>query len=430
MTSAGRELFEGLLRSALAEVTGRHPDYFSHRTLDVQPLERLAQEYARHPLLADVGVDEIIEVVCAGLKYYAEQGVPVRRDCERTDQISSLLIRSALDAHAAARRRIALTAAPTGALATADVLCGLYQLEKTHKGARYVVGRGTDRTLVLISAIGLPLKLWLRLLDDRDLGRRCMVVQGREGLLIEGGMPQPSSLWRDADDINDAVRNEGLRQLDILAWCSGARTAVEIARTLPQHVASLTLVAPTFHGCEAVAKYVSPFEDTLPNVHSMLRQDPERGRMFLHSVVQAAPSWDLAALKHEPEKCVKTVLSLPPQAFARELALPLGTVQDFTNYMERAAIDRSYDIGSALAEVRCPITLITGTHDAVTNTLAARDLLARCASDVTHATVLGAGHHIHLLQYGYFRYVLDCALQRTAPMRTLRLHVEHLAVAR
>jgi pimeloyl-ACP methyl ester carboxylesterase len=189
----------------------------------------------------------------------------------------------------------------------------------------------------------------------------------------------------------------------------------------------MTLVAPTFHGSDEVASYVSPFEDTLPNIRKMLAQDPERGRLFLQSVVQAAPSWDLSALKHEPEKCVKAVLSLPPQEFARELAIPLCTVQDFTNYMERAAIDKPYDISSALAEVRCPITLITGTHDAVTNTLAARDLLARCAKNVTHVTVLGAGHHIHLLQYGYFRYALDCALERITPVKTLRLYVEQLA---
>jgi pimeloyl-ACP methyl ester carboxylesterase len=426
MTAVGGKAFDGLLRNALTEVTGRHPEYFSQRTLDVPPLERLAQEYGRHPLLAERSGDDIIEVVCAGLKYFADHGVSVRRDCERTDQISSLLIRSVLDAHAAGCGRIPIKASPSGEPGTADVLCGRYQLKKTDKDVRYVLGSDSGKPLLIISGIGLPLMLWLRLLDDRDLSRRCLIVQGHDGLLIEGGMPQPSSLWRDADDIKEVVSNERLGELDILAWCSGARTAVEVARTLPEHVASLTLVAPTFHGCHEVATYASPFEDTLPNVYKMLMQDPERGRQFLQSVVQSAPSWDLSALKYEPEKCVKTVLSLPPQAVARALALPLSTVRDFTNYMERASIDKPYDVSSALSEVRCPITLITGTHDAVTNTHAARDLLARCAKSVTHVTVLGAGHHVHLLQYGYFKYVLDCALQRTAPVRTLRLHVEHL----
>lgn len=427
MTPAGSESFESLLRNALTEITGRHPEYFSHRTLDVPPLERLAQDFGRHSLLADLAADEIIQVMRDGLEYFSRQGVPVRRDCERTDQISSLLIRSALDAYAAVRGRIPLELSPSRELGTADVLCGRYRLEKMPESAPYMLGRGSGNTLLVISAIGLPLKLWLRLLDDRNLDRRCLIVQGRDGLLVEGGMPQPSSVWQDADGIKAAIYNEQLRKLDILAWCSGARTAVEIARTLPQHVASLTLLAPTFHGSDEVASYVSPFEDTLPNVHRMLSQDPERGRLFLQSVVQSAPAWDLSALKHEPEKCVKAVLSLPPRAFSRELALPLSTVQDFTNYMERAAADKPYDVSSALAEVRCPITLITGTHDAVTNTHAARDLLARSAKNVTHATVLGAGHHIHLLQYGYFRYVLECALEHTAPLKTLRLHVERLA---
>jgi pimeloyl-ACP methyl ester carboxylesterase len=416
-----------LLQSALAEIRERHPSYFAYRTLDVPSFEALAREYGKHPLLAAYADGALVEAVRAGLEYFADHDVPVRRDCNRTDQISSLLIRSALDAYAASRGQIPLQAMPARHLTTADVLCGRYSLERTGRNVCYVLAKGRGNPLVVISAIGLPLNLWLRLLDDRDLDRRCLIVQGHDGLLVEGGMPQPSSLWRDAEDIREVLLTECSSSVDILAWCSGARTAVEIARTMPEQVASLTLVAPTFHGATEVAKYASPFEDTLPNVRNMLQQDPQRGQLFLQSIVQPAPSLDLSALKYDTEKCVRAVLGLPPQNFVRELALPLATPGDFENYMQRATVDKPYNVGSALAEIRCPITLITGTHDTVTNTHAARDLLSRYARKVTHVTVLGAGHHIHLLQYGYFKYVLNCALAGIGPAGTLRLQVDQLA---
>lgn len=417
---------DGLLHSALTEIRERHPNYFAHRTLDVPSFETLAREYGKHPLLVSCADVEIVDAVCAGLTYFAEHSVRVRRDCERTDQISSLLIRSILDAYAASRGQILLKAPSSRRLTTADVLCGRYLLARTRHDVCYVLGKGDGNPLLVISAIGLPLNLWLSLLHDRDLNRRCLLVQGHDGLLVEGGMPQPSSLWQDAEDITEVLLTEGSHSVDILAWCSGARTAVEIARTLPEQVASLTLVAPTFHGATEVAKYASPFEDTLPNVRSLLQQDPQRGQLFLQSIVQPAASLDLSALKYETEKCTRTVLGSPPQSCARELALPLATVGDFENYMRRATADKPYEVGRALAEIRCPITLITGTHDTVTNTHAARDVLARYARKVTHATVFGAGHHIHLLQYGYFKYVLGCVLAGSTPPSTLRLQVDHL----
>ena len=94
--------------------------------------------------------------------------------------------------------------------------------------------------------------------------------------------------------------------------------------------------------------------------------------------------------------------------------------------MDRAASDGAYPIKQALAEVLCPVVMLTGTHDAVVNTRAARDILASHGKNVLQVVSLGAGHHVHLLQYSYFRYVLDCFLSRVEPKRTMRLHVERL----
>jgi len=427
MTAGDVSPFDSLLANALTEITGRHPEYFSHRTLDVPSFDVLQKEYGGYPLFSACSRNEIIAVVSAGLTYFGEHGVPVRSNVAQTDQISSMLLRSIFDARSAERGDLPLKATPSGELTFAEVLCGRYSLERTPSGVCYVLAKGSGNPLLIVSAIGLPSKLWLRLLNDPSLDRRCLIVQDPGGLLFEGGVPHSASLWQDVQSIRDVLLTEGMSKVDVLAWCSGARVAVELARAMPERVASLMLVAPTFHGSAEVEKYASPFEDTLPNIHKMLIQDPPRGRSFLQSMAQSAPMWDLSALKYEPEKCVKAVLSLPPHAFAKDLTVPFSAVEDFKNYMKRADTDKSYDVGGALAGIRCSITLVTGTHDGLTNTHAARDLLARHAKDVAHITILGAGHHIHLLQYGYFKYILDCALAHITPLKTFRLRISRLA---
>jgi pimeloyl-ACP methyl ester carboxylesterase len=194
---------------------------------------------------------------------------------------------------------------------------------------------------------------------------------------------------------------------------------------MPDRVSSLMLLAPTFHGAVDTKEYLSPFEDNLADVYRVLNKDPLLGRYLLDSLTRV-PVGYLARLKHNPEKRANTILRLPPHAHTAKLFLPLSTVEYFRKYIDRVSSDEAYDLHKAIPEIRCPILLVTGTHDAAINTQAARDLLAHGGRDVLQVTVLGAGHHIHLLQYSYFRYVLNCFHSRIIPATTARLNVQRL----
>jgi len=71
--------------------------------------------------------------------------------------------------------------------------------------------------------------------------------------------------------------------------------------------------------------------------------------------------------------------------------------------------------------------LVTGTNDAAVNTQLPRDMLETYGSDVLHATLSGAGHHIPVLQYEYLRYLLDTLADRTVPVGTARMRIDRLA---
>ena len=111
-----------------------------------------------------------------------------------------------------------------------------------------------------------------------------------------------------------------------------------------------------------------------------------------------------ARLRRDTKGRVESVLRLPPQGCLSVVFAPFYSIDSLKHYVERIMDDGVYDIGAALREIRCPIVLLTGTNDAAVNTQLARDLLATYGRDVRQATLSGAGHHIQVLQYGYFRY--------------------------
>jgi pimeloyl-ACP methyl ester carboxylesterase len=196
---------------------------------------------------------------------------------------------------------------------------------------------------------------------------------------------------------------------------------------MSERVSSLTLVSPTFHGAVDPETYPSPFEDSLPAVYHLLDLDPARGHYMLRCLTQVTLATNLDSYREDSERRAGAVLRLPPREFAKDLFLPLSTVENFTNYMHRISADESYNLREAIGDIRCPILLLTGTHDAAINTKASRDILEEFGRDVIHATVLGAGHHIHLLQYSYFKYALECFLLHDSIERTARLKIDRLA---
>jgi pimeloyl-ACP methyl ester carboxylesterase len=419
-------LFTSLIQNAIDEISCRHPEFFSLYPLETPPLEQFAAEYLHHALFAGCSLGEILGALHSGLEYLARKGITVRAGTSE-DPIATLLMQSILDAHAAATGRIHLVPLKTGQLYVAEVLCGHYALKRTSNGVCYALSQHAGRPAILISATGVPFGIWLRLLADLAVPIRCITVQSRGTPLLEGGSPHPSDLWQDVGDLQSVLEVEDFGTFDVIAWCNGSRVGIELARRMPERVASLMLVAPTFHGAIDGAEFPSPFEDSIPLVYEMLVQDPSRGSTLLNHLTHVMPSEELAGLKDDSQKRANTTLSLPPQVLARDLGMPFATVKSLRHCVERCARDEQYDVRGALAEVRCPLMLLTGTHDTVINTDAARVVLAQSGCKALSVKVLGAGHHLQWLPYPYFRYVLECLLARVSPVETARLQIECLS---
>jgi hypothetical protein len=94
-------------------------------------------------------------------------------------------------------------------------------VRETHGGSRYALARRHGKPLLVVSPLGMSLKLWERLIDDTPSNRQCHIVERGAGSFITGGTPNASSMERDLAAIVDVIEENDLTQIDT------ARVSVE-----------------------------------------------------------------------------------------------------------------------------------------------------------------------------------------------------------
>jgi len=427
-SDAQRKRFARLIEQATQEISGRFPHYFSQFEIELPQIGALARSTKDLPAFKDFSTAELELALVRGAQVLDDLHIRVNLGSTTSDEISMVVVHSILDAYAAVCGSIDLGASLAGRSPSIAPVPGLYSVGETLSGVPFAFAAGKGRPLVILSNPGVPLGIWANLINDMRFRRPWVIVASRAGSLAEGGMPNPSSLSQDVEDVRNVLLWNNLNHFDVMAWGHGARVAVALARELPNRVNSVLLVSPSFYGARSAEQYPSPFEDFLAEAYGIVRQDAASGWALVEPLAETG-KWSTRAgsLPHDPRRRAESVLRLPPQACLKAVFAPFSRVEYFRHYVERMLADATYDVGAALRQLRCPIVLLTGTNDAAVNTLLARDLLAAYGHDVLHATLLGAGHHIQVLQYEYLRYTLDCMARESEPESTARLRVERLA---
>lgn len=422
-------VFHRLIAAAVHEVKGRHPDYFSCCEIRVPFIEALASQCRKIAVFEEFSHGELATALVRGVQSLDGLGLSIRLEGDvEVDSISMLLMKSVLDAYLASRECISLQAEATSTALPESDISDLYFARQTASGISYLIGRGTGPPLLVLSTTGAPLRMWASLLKDVGAKRRCVVVKSRAGSLIEGGTPNKSCLLDDVADVSDVLEAEDLRDVNVLAWCNAARVAVILASEIPERVSSLFLLSPTFRGSIDPIGYASPFEDAIWTLHESVTENPAAAPYLLRSLLDQKLI-DISGCRINPLKAADEVLLLAPHEHRDMLLLPLSTVDFFRNYMGRVASDEGHGLREVIPRVHCPILLVTGTHDGATSVNAARDMLRSHGRDVSHVTIFGAGHHIHLLQHNYFRSLVNSWMSGKVSLRTMRLTVEHLTAS-
>lgn len=121
-----------------------------------------------------------------------------------------------------------------------------YAEVQTAAGRCLVRNRG-QRTVLLISALGIPLSIWSSfLLDGHDY--RIVVPEMLCSDLFLGGMRSVQSAREHAQHIDALLRAAGIGAFDVIAWCNGGRIAIELAALAKDRIGKLIFLSPTFRG--------------------------------------------------------------------------------------------------------------------------------------------------------------------------------------
>lgn len=416
--------FQALLDGTVDEIVRREPEYFKRFAVSIAPPARVAQELINDHVILDHPVNEIEQAFSEGLSYFTSRGIRLEQENGQRDPVGDVLLRSIADAFSVAHGQLPLV--PSAQLpAFSDVMQQEYEQRQTADGIRYFVRRRGTRPLLLITATGIPLGIWSRLLADEQHDFRVMAVEARCSNLLTGGIQQFTDLAADAADIAKVLEAESLRDVNLVGWCNGGRLAIEMASRCASQIRSLVLVGPALGGFKGVPRTPSRFEASMKKVFSVLAQKPRLAAIYVKSLQEQPPDW---ASLVDPQARASALFGMQPRDQAAALQSPMAEAESLLNYGRRLTADGDHPIEEAFSRIEQPVMLITGSDDGqVSNEFTLAVLRSRTwKTPVAHADILGAGHYPHYLQYPYFRLLLQSFLvdeHTPAPMARVRVQM-------
>ncbi|MBZ5521884.1 MAG: alpha/beta hydrolase [Acidobacteriia bacterium] len=422
-------LFQSLVEDSVAEIERREPEYFQRFPLTFPRGQLRLDRYRQHPSMrryADSALDRATDAAAERLE---QRGVPVAYSDEIDDPASLVLFDAALDAFAAKEQLLPIRNAPRADAAIDEILGTGYDEHRTASGRRYLVSRRGTQPLLVISALGIPIAIWKKLLSDTSHDFRIVTVENRCGDLISGGMDSDVDLTRHADDIAEVLDQEQPGPLHVLGWCNGGRIAIDLVTRGRYNIRSLTLLSPTLRGTENASKPGSPFEDRLQQIFATITRNQALAMPLVKMLARFTqpPDWD--GLAGNASARAAALFALPSRESAATFLVPMSTPPLLINYARRTAADEAYPMADTLRRLGTagiPVLLISGSHDSMVSNQATCTALANGGVAVTHAQVAGAGHYIQDLQYPYFLWLLrSFADNHNLPNAALRVDIQH-----
>ena len=403
------ELFNSLMLNAVDEIIRRDPEYLSK-----QPVRTgRAAPYGSSRTQKQFAGEQALVERC--MEFLRRANIPFDDTAVEADDVWQLLMASATDAEAAERGAVSLAPSVSPKKPIEHVLRDNYEERKLKSGARYFVRCRGRQPLVLINASGIPAALWIHLLADETDHFRILMCESRASDLFVGGLHTNATVEMDAADAALAVQQEGFDKVDVLAWCNGHLTAIELTQKIA--VDSVVLLAPSFFTSDE--RLATVYGRKILGMLDVVRREPE--------MTSALCKFTLAqvnASAEDPGKSGLHVWSLPDRSRVFEIASPMSTTPSLTRYASRLASDAIYPLRQKLAKLTNRLMVITGNDDHIASDVAATELLAATRVKNTRIRMAAAGHYIQDLQYRYLRTLLESFLvDRSEPRPLARIAV-------
>jgi pimeloyl-ACP methyl ester carboxylesterase len=423
-------IFYKLLDETLAEVCRREPSYASIFPISASH-EQMAVAYRQHPYCSNLPSDAIDRALAEGLAYVGKGWTKSRQATDSADPVTQLLCDSIIDAFCAAEGIIALRPSQPFNGSMAALLEQQYSRRQSQAGVSYYVRNTGHRPLLLINATGAPIGVWKQFCADPIHDFKIILTERRGSDFLRGGLQQHVDIGQDSADLASILDAESLEQSDILAWCNGARVAIDLANLRSSQISRMVLLGPMIKGVKGVAPRPSSFERDLQPLLDAVSKDSSLAP-FLAQVIKNQPvSPDWGRWADAPARRAQALFALPAKDHSGAMVAMLTDAQSFFNIARRVASDEAYPMAQALGKLQTRTMVIMGSDDnIVSNDLFSSAIKQMCRNCMPKVVLQGSGHYIHDLQYHYFRWLLNEFLEKQqSPRQTARVWVEELGHA-
>jgi pimeloyl-ACP methyl ester carboxylesterase len=423
--------FYKLLDSALAEVCRREPTYISSFPMGVSHAAKMAFAYRQHPLCNKFHSETLEQALIEGLAYLRKSWTKSQPASNGDDPVTHFLCDSIIDAFCADQGLLALEPNRDLNRSISEVFEQEYTQRQTREGLWYYVRNRGSEPLLLINATGAPIAIWRYFLGDSTHDFKIIVPRRRGSDLFQGGLQQDVDIRIESADLASVLDSELLEEAAVVAWCNGARVAIDLATQRPRQISSLVLVGPMLKGIRGVKPKLSGFERDLQPLLDAVTKEASLAPFLSKTIAQQPQSPDWARLASVPQSRARALFGLPAKDYAWGIMASLTEPSSFINIARRVASDENYPMDQALAKLATRTMVIQGSHDqVVSNELASSAMRQICTNSILKITLAGSGHYIHDLQYHYFRLLLtEFLVNHQPPPSTARILVEELSRA-
>ena len=289
----------------------------------------------------------------------------------------------------------------------------------------WCLGEG-PQTVLLLNAFGLSLDVWCELAMALSPHCRVLALEARDDAAVAA--EALSSTYYDSEDswprflqsVRQLLATQQTGPLHLLSWCGGAKFALDLARALPQEVASLCLVAPSYAGVDCGAGGDSSFETSLNTMCRLVQRTPAAADSMARSMLALLQRGDGAA--DDPQR----LWSLPDAHTSHWLHEPYVSAERMRQYSRQLVHFRAHamSLPPAVEPLAQPCLLLMGDSDTATCAERARAMGA-LTSQTLQLGLRAAGHYLIHQDAG-----LIAQLQRAFMREGLQLDVSDARLRR